>query len=53
MVVPVLNDNLNEPTESFLARLTLPAGQTGVLFDRDTTTVSIEDDDGKTSTLIS
>jgi len=47
VVVPILNDDLHEPTESFLARLSLPAGQTGVLLDQDTTTVTIEDDDGK------
>ena len=48
VVVPILNDDLHEPTESFLARLSLPAGQAGVLLDPDTATVTIEDDDGKT-----
>ena len=52
MVVPIRNDNLHEPTESFLARLSLPAGQAGVLLDRDTTTVTIEDDDGTYVRLI-
>ena len=47
MVIPILNDELHESTESFLARLSLPAGQTGVLLDPDATTVTIEDDDGK------
>ena len=47
VVVPILNDDIHEPTESFLARLSLPAGQTGVLLNQDTTTVTIEDDDGK------
>jgi len=47
VVIPILNDDLHEPTESFLARLSLPEGQTGVLLDQDTTTVTIEDDDGK------
>ena len=47
MVIPILNDELHESTESFLARLSLPAGQTGVLLDPDATAVTIEDDDGK------
>ena len=54
IVVPVLNDNLHEPTpESFLVRLSLPAGQTRVQLSQDTATVRIEDDDGKTQSYIS
>ena len=48
VVVPILNDDIHEPTESFLVRLSLPAGQTGVLLDQDPAPVTIEDDDGKT-----
>lgn len=49
VVVPVLNDNLHEPTtESFLVRLSLPTGQTRVQLNQESATVRIEDDDGKT-----
>ena len=53
VVVPVLNDNLHEPTiESFLVSLSLPTGQTRVQLNQDTATVRIEDDDGKTQSYI-
>ena len=49
VLVPVLNDNLHEPTtESFLVRLSLPTGQTRVQLNQESATVRIEDDDGKT-----
>ena len=54
VVVPVLNDNLHEPTtESFHVRLSLPAGQMRVQLSQDNATVRIEDDDGKTQSYIS
>ena len=49
VLVPVLNDNLHEPTtEAFLVRLSLPTGQTRVQLNQESATVRIEDDDGKT-----
>ena len=53
VIVPVLNDDLHEPnTESFLVRLSLPTGQTRVQLNQNTTTVSIEDEDGKTQSWL-
>ena len=53
VIVPVLNDDLHEPTtESFLVRLSLPTGQTTVQLNQSTATVRIEDDDGTQDTII-
>ena len=45
--VSVINDEVNEPFESFVGMLTVPAGQTGVLIEDATTTITIFDDDSE------
>ena len=47
VMVPILVDNTFEGAEQFTARLSLPAGQTGVVLGAATTTVEIADDDSE------
>ena len=44
-MVPIRNDNIFEGLEQFTARLSIPAGETGVMLGDDTATVEITDDD--------
>jgi hypothetical protein len=43
--VSVINDEVNEPFESFVGMLTVPAGQTGIMIEDATTTITIFDGD--------
>ena len=45
--VSVINDEVNEPSESFVGMLTAPTGQTGVQIGDATTTITISDDDSE------
>ena len=45
VMVPILNDSITEPLESFTAMLSLPLGSMGVTLGASTATVSITDDD--------
>ena len=46
VMVPIINDNVYEGLEQFTARLSLPAGATGVMLGTaDTATVDITDND--------
>ena len=45
VMVPIRNDNIFEGLEQFTARLSIPAGETGVMLGDDTATVEITDDD--------
>ena len=47
VMVPILADNTFEGIEQFTARLSLPAGQNGVVLGANTATVEITDDDCK------
>ena len=47
VMVPILPDNTFEGTEQFTARLSLPAGETGVMLGAATTTVEIADDNSE------
>ena len=47
-MVPIINDDVYEGLEQFTARLSLPAGATGVMLGTaDTATVDITDNDGE------
>ena len=48
-MVPIINDNIGEGVEQFTARLSVPAGQSGVVLGEDMATVEITDDDRKSS----
>ena len=48
-MVPIINDNAFEGSEQFTARLSLPAGQTGVVLGARMATVESTDDDCKLS----
>ena len=45
VMVPILPDNTFEGTEQFTARLSLPAGQAGVVLGANMASVAITDDD--------
>ena len=47
MLVPLMNDQVNEPTESFIVTLMLPPGQPGAQLGGDTATLTVMDDDGR------
>ena len=49
VMVPIIDDSLGEGVEQFIAQLTLPAGQSGVVLGADMATVEITDDDCKSS----
>ena len=44
-MVPIINDNAFEGSEQFTARLSLPAGQSGVVLGANTATVEITDEE--------
>ena len=48
-MVPIIDDSIGEGVEQFTARLSVPAGQSGVAFGEDIATVEITDDDRKSS----
>ena len=48
-MVPIIDDSVFEGAEQFTARLSLPAGQSGVVLGADIATVEITDDDRKLS----
>lgn len=47
MMIPVVNDNIHEPLESFSVALSLSCNQSGVLLGQRLATVVINDDDSK------
>ena len=49
MIVPIIDDSIGEGVEQFTAQLSVPTGQSGVVFGEDITTVEITDDDRKSS----
>ena len=49
VMVPIIDDNVGEGVEQFTARLSVPAGQSGVVLGEDMATVEITDDDRKSS----
>ena len=48
-MVPIIDDSNGEGVEQFTARLSVPAGQSGVALGEDIATVEITDDDRKSS----
>ena len=46
-MIPIVGDNVDENTESFSVSLTNTAGDSAVMLNPSTTTVTIENDDGK------
>ena len=48
-MVPIIDDSIGEGVEQFTARLSVPAGQSGVMLGEDIATVEITDDDRKSS----
>ena len=49
VMVPIIDDSVGEGAEQFTARLSVPAGQSGVMLGADMATVEISDDDRKSS----
>ena len=47
LVIPILNDELQEPLESFLGEITIPGLQPRTQLGQATTTITITDDDRK------
>ena len=47
VMIPVVNDNIHEPLESFSVALSLSCNQSGVLLGQRLATVVINDDDSK------
>ena len=47
VMVPIRNDNIFEGLEQFTARLSIPAGETGVMLGAAMATVDITDDDSE------
>ena len=47
VMVPIVGDNVDENAESFSMSLTNTAGDSAVMLNPSTTTVTIENDDGK------
>ena len=47
VMVPIRNDNIFEGLEQFTARLSIPAGETGVMLGAAMATVEITDDDSE------
>ena len=47
VLIPLINDEANEPDKYFTVSLMLPAGQLGVQLGGDTTRVNVMDDDGR------
>ena len=52
VMVPIIDDSNGEGVEQFTARLSVPAGQSGVALGEDIATVEITDDDRKSSCCI-
>ena len=48
-MVPIIDDNIGEGVEFFFARLSVPAGQSGVVLGEDEAIIEITDDDRKSS----
>ena len=51
VMVPIVNDDVQEPQESFLVRLRVT--QTRVQLARDSSTITVTDDDSKCTTVSS
>ena len=49
VMVPIIDDNIGEGVELFFARLSVPAGQSGVVLGEDKAIIEITDDDRKSS----
>ena len=49
VLIPLINNQVNEPAKYFTVSLMLPAGQPGVQLGGDTTRVTVMDDDGRCS----
>ena len=49
VMVPIIDDNIGEGVEFFFARLSVPAGQSGVVLGEDEAIIEITDDDRKSS----
>ena len=47
VMIPIVGDDVDENTESFTVSLTNTAGDSAVMLNHLTTTVTIENDDGK------
>ena len=47
VLIPLINNQVNEPAKYFTVSLMLPAGQPGVQLGGDTTRVTVMDDDGR------
>ena len=50
-MVPIINDNAFEGSEQFTVRLSLPAGQSGVVLGANMATVEITDEEDSRSFL--
>ena len=51
VMVPIIDDNVFEGSEQFTARLSLPAGQSGVVLGANMATVEIIDEEDSRSFL--
>ena len=51
VLIPLINNQVNEPAKYFTVSLTLPAGQPGVQLGGDTARVTVMDDDGRCLTI--
>jgi len=47
VLIPLINDEVNEPDKYFTVSLMLPAGQLGVQLGGDTTRITVMDEDSK------
>ena len=47
VLIPLINDEVNEPDKYFTVSLMLPAGQLGVQLGGDTARVNVMDEDSK------
>ena len=51
VMVPIIDDSIGEGVEQFTARLSVPAGQSGVVLGEDMATVEITDEEDSRSFL--
>ena len=47
VLIPLINDEVNEPDKYFTVSLMLPAGQLGVQLGGDTARITVMDEDSK------